>query len=228
MASLSPLEEKIAKLEAQVDSLLTLALTAHERFVFLRPMMADQRLNKQIESEGRIVGFERLRNWLYWAFVQELIKICSDNDPRTPCVANLRKQLCDVQTLSALEDKYAVNELEVASEAQLRAEFRRIYKGFDERAEEMLSSPTVAGYKAIRDKLISHNELLKSESGYSPFDVRRTQLKYGDERQLLETVRALVDDLMTLIRRTDFTWQRALDRAGEITNQFWNIEEKKP
>src|ERR1017187_8751334 len=119
--------ERIAKLEAEVDSLLTLTLTAYERFLFLRPMMVNQHLNDRIESEGKSLGFERLRNWLYWALVQELIKICSDNDPRTPCIAKLRNQLEDEETLKALEDKYSTSNKVLWPEAKLRSEFHRIY-----------------------------------------------------------------------------------------------------
>jgi hypothetical protein len=224
IGSLKMLTETIAKLESEVDSLLTLTLTAYERFLFLRPMMVHKGLNERIESEGKRLGFERLRNWLYWALVQELIKICSDNDRRTPCIANFRKQLRDKKTLSGLEDKYSTNNKAMFSEEDLRSEFRSIYSGFQQRSDEMLSSNATSGYKKIRDKLISHNELQKSESGYSFFDVRLTGIKFGDEWRLLQTVRSLVDDLMSLIRNTDFGWQRSLDPATKIVCHYWQIE----
>jgi hypothetical protein len=51
-----------------------------------------------------------------------------------------------------------------------------------------LSSQSVGGYKTIRDKLISHNELRLSQggpTGYDFYDVKKVKLKYGDERRLL-------------------------------------------
>src|SRR5260370_31511865 len=42
---------------------------------------------KQIACEAKGIGFRQLRNWLYWAFIQELSQICCDSDERSPCVA---------------------------------------------------------------------------------------------------------------------------------------------
>src|SRR6266404_577622 len=183
------MEEKIAKLEAEVDSLLELTIRANDRYIFLRPMLANRHLNDRVDATRQGRGFDRLRNWLYWALVQELIKICSDNDPRTPCIAKMRAALRDAVTLKALEDKYSKNNREMADEAELRSEFQRIYRHFEQCSDEILLSNTAAGYKTIRDKLISHNELRKTVEGYSFFDVKVAKIKYGDERLLLETVR---------------------------------------
>jgi HEPN superfamily AbiU2-like protein len=226
------LQEKIAKLEAEVDSLLTLTIRANERFLFLRPMLANLPLNDRIQSEGKLPGFDRLRNWLYWGFIQELIKICSDNDPRTPCIAKIREQLQDAGTLKALEDKYSKSNREMATEAELRSEFKRIYRRFKDQSEEILSSTAAASYKRIRDKLISHNELKKSGDEYSFLDIKPEKLKYGDEGKLLEKTRAAVDDLLTLVRNVDFSWQGSFDIATRAVCSFWEIEsiesERKP
>ncbi len=72
--------------------------------------------------------------------------------------------------------------------------FNGVYSEYLERAEELLSSHSVGGYKTIRDKLISHNELRPSTTGYDFFDVKEAKLQYGDERKLLETLQLLVDD----------------------------------
>src|SRR5713101_1594792 len=113
------LQERIAKLEAEVDSLLTLTIRALERFLFLRPMLANVPLNDRIQAEGRLAGFDRLRDWLYWGFIQELIKICLNSGDRAPCIAKIRDKLNDAETLKALEDKYSKNNREIASEAEL-------------------------------------------------------------------------------------------------------------
>jgi hypothetical protein len=53
-----------------------------------------------------------------------------------------------------LEAKCLKNNREMGEEP-VRASFNEAYEDFQKRAEEMLSSHSVGGYKTIRDKLIS-------------------------------------------------------------------------
>jgi len=215
-------KEEILQLEAEVESLLTLTIRAHERFLFLRPMMVNQRLNERIASEEKGITFSQLRNWLYWGFVQELVKICSDKDERTPCISKMSKKLEAPETVQALEDKYSASTLQ--PEAELRSEFRRLYESFQDGANQMLFSNAAEGYKVVRHKLIAHNELRESGSGYSFFDLKELGLKYGDERQLLDTVRGLVDQLNLLVLRTDFSWDSLLDNETKLVCEYWEID----
>jgi hypothetical protein len=77
------MSEQIAKLEGEVEALFELILRAHARFIFLRPLMSNKDLLNRIAKEAKGVGFRRLRNWLYWALVHELAKICSDATTRS-------------------------------------------------------------------------------------------------------------------------------------------------
>lgn len=198
------MNERIAKLEAEVEALFNVTIRAYERLIFLRPMLANQELHDRIGKEAKGIGFRQLRNWLYWGLVQELSKICSDKDERSPSIATVTLKLKDVQLRHQLEEKCVKNNREMG-EADVRASFNRAYSDYERRAEEMLSSHSVGGYKTIRDKLISHNELRRSLSGYDFFDVKDAQLKYGDERKLLETLQVLVDHLLLVVRNVDFS-----------------------
>ncbi len=82
--------DKIAKLEAQVESLLGLLVRAYGQFLFLRPMMVNEKLIKRISLEEKGVGFQQLRDWLYWGFIQEIVKVCLDTGAKTPSIQNLR------------------------------------------------------------------------------------------------------------------------------------------
>jgi hypothetical protein len=79
------------------------------------------------------------------------------------------------------------------------------------------------GYKTIRDKLISHNELRPSPDGYSFFDVKQAKLKYGDERQLLETLQVLVDHLLLIVRNVDFSWDSFFRNQEQVARDFWEV-----
>jgi hypothetical protein len=224
-SSQKPMNERIAKLEAEVEALFDLTIRAYARFIFLRPMLTDQELHDRIGKEAKAIGFQRLRDWLFWGLVQELSKICSDNDPRSPSIATVTQKLKDVQLRNQLEQKCVKNNREMG-EAEVRDSFNCAYSDYLKRAEEMLSSDSVGGYKTIRDKLISHNELRQSQrsrTGYDFFDVKGASLKYGDERKLLETLQALIDHLLLIVRNVDFSWESFFCNEEKVARDFWEL-----
>lgn len=87
----------------------------------------------------------------------------------------------------------------------------------------MLASPSVGGYKQIRDKLISHNELRRKSNGYDFYDVEDADVKFGDERKLLETLQVLLNDLLLIVRNTSNTWENFRDDFEKIARDFWGI-----
>jgi hypothetical protein len=219
------MNKRIAKLEAEVEALLNLTMRAYDKFIFLRPMLTNQELHHRIGKEAKAIGFRQLRNWLYWDLVQELSKICSDNDPRSPSIATVTRKLKDVHLRNPLEQKCVKNNRELG-EMEVRASFNRAYSDYLGRAEEMLSSHSVGGYKTIRDKLISHNELRRSRrspNGYDFFDVKDAKLKYGDERKLLETLQLLVDHLLHIVRNVHFSWDSLLQNEEQVARDFWQL-----
>jgi hypothetical protein len=60
------MNKQIKKLEAEVEALQTLIIRAYQRFIFLRPTLANQELLSRINREGKVGAFEQLRYWLYW------------------------------------------------------------------------------------------------------------------------------------------------------------------
>jgi hypothetical protein len=217
--------EDIAKLEAEVEALFDLTIRAYARFIFLRPMLANQELHDRIGREAKAIGFQQLRNWLYWGLVQELAKICSDKDPKSPSIIRLMQKLKNMELRKRLEAKCLKNNREMGEES-IRGSFREAYEDFQKRAEEMLSSHSVGGYKTIRDKLISHNELRRSPQSttrYDFFDVKQSKLKYGDERKLLEALQILIDDLLLIVRNVDFSWDSFFRQEEEVAADFWKL-----
>src|SRR5687767_2732557 len=99
--------QQIAKLRAQVNSLQDLLIRAYAKFLFFRPMMVNNQLNERISREERHVGFSQLRNWLYWDFIQELVKLCDDADRRTPSIRQLKDRLDEPTTLKFLKAQYS-------------------------------------------------------------------------------------------------------------------------
>jgi AbiU2 len=216
------MSERIAKLEAEVEALFALTTRAYTRFIFLRPMLTDPQLHDRIGKEAKAIGFRQLRNWLYWALVHELTKICSDNDRRSPSIKTITQKLKDVRLRNQLEEKCVKNNREMG-EAEVRASFTRAYLDYEQRSEAVLSSDSVGSYKTVRDKLISHNELRHSPGGYGFFDVKDARLKYGDERKLLETLRVLIDHLLHIVRNIDFSWDSFFLNEERDARDFWDL-----
>jgi len=220
------MKEQIKKLEAEVEALFTLMVRAYGLFAFIKPMMRNKVLLRRIESERKGEGFELLRNWLYWALVLELNKICSDDDERAPSLKGITKKLEDVHLRKQLENKYANNHR--FEEAVLRAEFNRLYSKYLQRAKKLLSSQSVGGYKTIRDKLISHNELRLSQegpTGYDFYDVKEAKLKYGDESRLLSKLEGLVKLLLMIVRRGGgFEWGKSVRIEEQAARKFWDLQ----
>jgi AbiU2 len=219
------MQEAIANLESQVEALLSLTLSAFERFCFLQPMLDNRQLLDRIEQEKKGAGFNRLRAWLYWSLVLELAKLCHDNgkQKRAPSIYAIREKLSNPALLQALEDKYAKNNRELADADTLRAEFRTLYARFSESADRMLSERVAGGYKTIRDKLIAHNELRKDGQFH---DVKTEGLKYGDEHALLKTLKELVTDLMLIVRNTDIqsVWSSSPVYDRQMVSDFWELD----
>jgi hypothetical protein len=219
------MKKQIEKLEAEVEALFTLTIRAYGRFAFLRPMMRNKVLLRRIRRERKVEGFARLRNWLYWALVLELNKICSDDGKRTPSLKRITEKLKDDHLRKQLEDKYANNRH--FDEAELRAEFNNLYSKYVRRAKKLLSSQSVGGYKTIRDKLISHNELRLSQggpTGYDFYDVKKAKLKYGDERGLLSKLQGLVKLLLVIVRSVDFEWGTSVRIEEKAARNFWDLQ----
>jgi hypothetical protein len=230
--------EKIAKLKAQVDSLQNLIIRAYAKFIFFRPMMINNELNETISKEGKHVGFSQLRNWLYWDFIQELVKLCDDSDSRAPSIRQLKDELTEPETLDVLRRQYshrtwpamkgehfeAAQILQEQEQEELRVSFDQTYQRFQNTSAELLSSSALTGYVTIRDKLIAHNELRKTGEGYAFFDPAVLNLKYGQERQTLEMAREIADDLDLLVRNSSFSWDSFLQQEMKDVCTFWSIK----
>ena len=170
-----------------------------------------------------------------WDFILELVKICDDSYETTPSIRQLKKALSDTDTLRALKEKYSrraplqwldeqtVQQLQKEEEQELGSEFDEVYARFQKNAVKMMSSGARAGYRKIRNNLIAHNALLKTDAGYDSFDIKDLGLKHGQERKLLEAVRTIVDDLDLLVRSHCFLWDSFFEIHEKNVCIFWKI-----
>jgi len=231
-------KEGIKKLESQVDSLLTLFMRAYSQYLFQRPMMVNTDIISRMGKEGKRRGFEHLRNQLYWNLVQEIVKICDDSDERTPCIKKITMKLKDKNTLKILEDGYSNQgyprvegedyatweKLQKEYQDDWRKKFKKTYDRMIKNAEELLSSDILSGYKTVRDKVLAHNELRLVDSNYELFDISVLNLKFGQERIILDRAKEIIDDLNSLVRGASFSWDSFIDPETRAVCTFWSIK----
>ena len=141
-------KEGIEKLEAEAGSLMTLLIRAYAQFLFLRPMLVHNELIARIGTEGKMAGFEQLRNLLYWNFIQELVQLCEDNDKRTTSVSKLMEKIKDPSVKKILEDKFSCHGLPQieGEDEETRRDIRKSMKKNGGKNLEKIS----IGFKIIR------------------------------------------------------------------------------
>ena len=235
-------KEGIEKLEAEAESLVILLIRAYAQFLFLRPMFVHIKLIARIGTEGKGVGFEQLRNLLYWNFIQELVKLCKDNDKRATSVSKLMEKINDRAVKEILEDKYSCQGLpqiegedeetwkkhQKEYEIESRKRFSNVFDRLQNNTKELLDGNALSECKRIRDKLIAHNELRKTANGYEFFDITKLKLKFGQERELLELLKKVVNDLNSVVRNTGFSLEPYLEQETRDVCKFWEIESIEP
>jgi hypothetical protein len=229
-----------ASLPDQVDLLFGLFLRTYALYLYLRPMLVNSQLIAHYGTPKRRAGFEELRNALYWTFILELIKICDDPDTRTSSIVQIRNALRNPDVVVGLENKASPLRLpklptessemwKILAEAEatgMRERFRRTLTQTIDAADKLLNSAALKGYRAIRNKRIAHNELVRDELGvYGFFAIDDLKLKYGDERVLLELTREVMDGLNSIIRGTSFTWSSFFEPEERDVRGFWGIDE---
>ncbi len=235
-------KEGIKRLEAEAESLVILLIRAYAQFLFLRPMLVHYELIARIGTEGKSAGFKQLRNLLYWSFIQELVKLCKDGDERTPTVERLMEKIKGTAVKKILEDKFSCNGLpqiegedeetwkrhQKEYEKESRERFSNVFDRLQNNTKKLLDSNALSGFKKIRDTLIAHNELRKTENNYEFFDIEELKLEFGQERELLKLLEEVVNDLNSVVRNTGFSWEPYLEQETRDVCKFWEIESIEP
>ena len=232
----------IEKLKAHVESLHRLLIRVYTQFLFLRPMMVNHSLIARMGKEGKRVGFEQLRDLLYWNFILELVKVCDDKDKKVPSIRNIAKKLEDQNTRILLENEHSRSALprvkgesektwerfRKQDEEELRKKFQETYEIMRKNSDELLTSNSLKKYKKIRDNLIAHNELQKVDGHYQFLDIKELNLTYGQERILLESSKDIIDDLQSLVLNSCFSWDSFFIPEKREVCKFWEIETIEP
>ena len=79
---------QIERLEGLASHLLDGFLALRERYALLEPMLFDSNVTANRGSGKQARGFSTLRHSLFLACVQDIAKLTTDADPKTPSVVS--------------------------------------------------------------------------------------------------------------------------------------------
>jgi hypothetical protein len=231
---------ELANLRSETEFLSELLSSAYLNYLFLRPIIADKALSTRMKVENKVVGFNRIGETLYWAFVQQLVKIWDDRDRqgRTVSIRKVLDELVRYKIVSELEeihcrwtwphgelpDAEILKQIRNQEEAELRDDFRVRFPALVQSGQQMLSSEKLTAYRKVRNRLIAHTETKRSDGKVQRFDIRDLQLKFGEERQLLAATIEMVHEMQSLIQGVDFDWSSLRSLYTKDVFAFWEID----
>jgi hypothetical protein len=113
--------------------------------------------------------------------------------------------------------------LQKEERARQRDRLRGIYKRLRSKISILKRSRALKDMRTVRNKMLSHHEAVEVEGELKLFDLRTLNLKFGDERKILELAREIAIDLNSLVRGASFTWESYLNVEEQDVCAFWQI-----
>jgi hypothetical protein len=226
--------------EAHASHLLDEFIKLRERYEMLDPMLFNQAVVATYGVGHRARGFLTLRQSLFMSCVQDIAKLCSDKDERTPSIRNIARALEDSTFTTILRERYAIWRLPVQAEddpailealrrMEAREEAER-REQFDEHLQEMRSawaalaaSPDLESFCTIRDKLTAHTEVRCVADKYQLLDLKTLGIRWGALRALIGQMQSLVELTGILVRNAGFAWDMLDEQLAQAATGFWDV-----
>lgn len=228
-----------AKLEAHASHLLTAFIQLRERYALLHPMLFTPHVPVQYGSYRQARGFAILKNSLFLSCCQDIAKLSTDNFDKTPSIKKLLASLEDDSLRAECRAEYCIERSALtdpdygpgiveALKGMAREEARRRGTEFDAKyldAQAKWSalsiSPTLQGFRTIRDKVSAHTEVRFVAEEYQLVDIGALGIKWGDLKTTIGQMQELVEVIGLLIRCSSFAWQSLDQMLAKAGNDFW-------
>jgi len=231
------MKQQVDKLVGHSEHLLDAFLGLRQKVALLFPMVRNESLIVKYSRGAGAEGFLILRYTLFCSCAQDLVKLTTDTDKRTPSVENLFSILQDVQVRNELRERYSAwclpreaghNEIETELQAHEMARRGELAKKFDDLFRKVGDGwanfkvqPWLPGMQSLRDKHTAHLELRPTNHGYEPVGLEALNLKWGDVRDAVTRLEGLVLDLNVLSRQAGFMMDQATDQFDRAATAFW-------
>ena len=169
---------QIEKLEAHTSHLLDAFIRLRERYSLLDPMLFDPCVPKSRGSGNQARGFLTLRHSLFLSCAQDIAKLTSDSDPRTPSIKSLVTALENLNLCRDLQDRFAhwvtpsveteadpeiieaLRRIEFREQAERRTQFDEVLIRTRMNWDALSKEAYLSSFLTIRDKVSAHTEVL--------------------------------------------------------------------
>lgn len=229
---------QIERLEAHASHLLDEFIMLRERYAMLEPLLFDRSVVERRSAGKQARGFLTLRQSLFLTCVQDIAKLSSDKDARTPSIRNLVLALGDASLVSKLKERYAIwripvmhendpailevlRQMETQEEAERRTEFDQHFHELNQVWSRLEASADLAAFCTIRDKLTAHTEIRLVADKYQLVDIANLGIKWGSLKSALSQMQRAVELIGFIVRRAGFAWDMLEEQLAEAANGFW-------
>ena len=222
-----------------LDSYLALC----ERSAMLEPLLFDQSVLDCYASGRRNRGFHVLRSSLFMSCVQDIAKLVSDKDDKSPSLRNFAAELSSKSLVDELRARYARRVAPLGTEEtdpetlkalrhlDAQEEVERCHE-FDTHLNSLIdwwtrheTSKTVQACRVIRDKVTAHTEIRFVVDKYVTIDVATLDLKWSDVRTLTAEMRTPIAAIGLVVRCAGFAWEMLDEQLASAAKAFWRTGE---
>lgn len=230
---------QVEKLQAHAGHLLDEFIRLKERYAMLHPMLFAADVINEHGSHESARGFSILRHSLFLSCAQDIAKLTSDKDERTPSIRRLVLAIDDSAVLAQLRSSFAelsfpaiadepdaeireaLTRIELREQAERAQQFDEIVAQARARWQSLQVDPALTGFLHIRDRVSAHTEIRLVVDKYVRLDIGSLGINWGDLRRIIDLMQRLVEDLGLIIRSAGFAWDSLEDQLTKASTGFW-------
>ena len=180
-----------------------------------------------------------LRSSLFLSCAQDIAKLATDTDKRTPSISNLITTISDAGVELALREAFAswhaplveqesdpeiieaIRLMHLDEEQRQRAQFDATLLRVHSNWAQFSSSSSLAALQTIRDRVTAHTEVRYVADKYCLVDIGQLGLKWSELRPAIDQMQGLVADLGLIIRNAGFAWEMLDAQLARASKAFW-------
>lgn len=232
------MEDLVNKLQGHTEHLLGFFVGLLERYALLEPMLFQEEVAESFNSTNKGRGFTVIQYSLFFACIQDIVKITMDTGKKTPSIANIMKGLKCQSVLRMLREQFTKTKLNIPEDAdeavkesckRLKNEhdakrcefFDNTYNALLNKWEGFNTNEPIQVFKKIRDELIAHLDLGVDNDVYQVTDISKLGLRWEDLGSALSELKPIVLDLNLIIRNASFDIEYAESAFNKMASVFW-------
>ena len=231
---------QLAHAEALAAHLLDRFLSLRQCHALLEPMLFDRKVISARGAGKQALGFVTLKNSLFLSCAQEIAKLATDKDRRTPSVCNIVTRLREPSLLTILRTQYvhwelpsvedegdsliieALRRIELQEETQRQAQFERHILELVALERALAAAPAIAAFRTVRDKLAAHTEVRFVADKYQLVDIGSLGIKWSDIRTTIAELQRAVELIGFVVRNSGFAWDILEEQLESTAHAFWS------